>query len=571
MFPVGLSMIGRELDVGDGPQAPKEWKTPGVAETDDRIRPALFVAIVVLLVLLVIVVLALVRDGGGRNPGDLGGDVPCPANGPPEIRDTLVATIAGEAVIVRGCSLDQLDDPAATLDGAEVVLADQAATSLTFSIPDDAVSGTLRIDTEPDTQIDDTRLLVELPIEIYDYESTAIPQSRGTNAKALSIAIDAQGTAWVNQEFHRDLHKIEDGQVTAYRIPVPSTPIFATMTFGDGATDVSVLGEDIEVGPNGAIWFTEGGGSLYSGVFPNHSRIVRFDPDSEEFAAFNVPGDGNEVIGMAFDDQGTIWFAQAGQDQAAIVNFDPSAVQPDNLFDFSTSLDDQLCDDIPAGCFRSFPLDNSNVHPAHLVIDDDGRVWFTAFFGNSLGSLDPETGEIHSYSLASTDETEHRRTGSGPWQIALDPPGGLVFNEFFNNRVGWFDRDRASADPGECAGEDGQDNDCVEARRVAVSADATETASDESAGAIGIDDVDVHSIAIGGDGRAWFTVQGESEDTPSSVGFVVNREEVHLLPSLRQVDPSGGGGQTGIAIDPTNGDIWFTEFFNNSVGRLRLR
>jgi hypothetical protein len=40
------------------------------------------------------------------------------------------------------------------------------------------------------------------------------------------------------------------------------------------------------------------------------------------------------------------------------------------------------------------------------------------------------------------------------------------------------------------------------------------------------------------------------------------------LPALGLFPGTGSPAYNGIAVDPTNGDIWFTEFFRKRVGRL---
>ena len=308
------------------------------------------------------------------------------------------------------------------------------------------------------------------------------------------------------------------------------------------------------IGPDGGIWFTQGGASLYRGEFDNHSRIVRFDPEEETFDTYTLPGEGNEVIALAFDETGRLWFSQAGQDQGAIGAFDPMAVAPDGSR--GSAPENEWCDSRRDGCFIEIPLDRTNSHPAHLLIEDE-VVWFTEFFGNSIASLDIESGEVRSYPAGRSTRIPPRQVGTGPWEIYIDEPSGdVVFNKFFASQLVWFDSERALARP----------QDCRRADRAVVNRCATAVPI-----AADLDSVSVHSIIPGVDGRTWFTMQSGEDDAPTSIGFVLDRREVHVFGDLRLVDPDGGGGQAGIAVDPVNGDIWFAEFSSNSVGRLRLR
>lgn len=166
-------------------------------------------------------------------------------------------------------------------------------------LPQGAGSGRLRIET-PAGKSRDVRL------EVYRYEWFDIPPTPGTNAMPLAIARAANGALWINQEFHLDLQRFDPATGSVTGIPIPRPPMpgpFALSLLGsDIQTQISGAGEDILVDPSGRVWFTQGGGYLYNGKHPNHSRIVRYDPMAPErkrFRVFNVPGDWNQVIGLA--------------------------------------------------------------------------------------------------------------------------------------------------------------------------------------------------------------------------------------------------------------------------------
>src|SRR5690606_17407324 len=185
-----------------------------------------------------------------------------------------------------------------------------------------------------------------VPTEVYDYTWYDVPPTPGTNALPLAIAVGADGQVWVNEEFHLNFQHLDPttGVVTGIEIPKPPDPgPFATTLFGDRRTQTSTLGESILVDPQGRVWFTQGGGALYSGAHPNHSRVVSYDPaapDGERFRVYNMPGDWNEVIGIAWDEaRGRMWVAQGGLEAGPLIaSFDPERIPWDNHFDFSVSL-----------------------------------------------------------------------------------------------------------------------------------------------------------------------------------------------------------------------------------------
>ncbi|HZN95229.1 MAG TPA: hypothetical protein VFB81_21105, partial [Myxococcales bacterium] len=252
---------------------------------------------------------------------------------------------------------------------------------------------------------------VHANLEVYRLEEWDLPVSAGTNASPLSLARDGLGRLWINEEFHNQLKTFDPnggGPPAAIDIPRPADPgpfaVFFDELFGqqnvDLRTQTSVLGESVIVDPQGFVWFSEGGGFFYEltmdgkKVHPNHSRIVRHDPNGGSFRVYNVPGDRNEVIGLAWDaTRGRIWFAEGGrQGGGAITSFDPERAPWYNTFDFTSSLDSYVNMADPRDGFRRFVVPDRSEYPSWLAVDADGGVWYTGFLGNRVGRLDPETG-----------------------------------------------------------------------------------------------------------------------------------------------------------------------------------
>jgi len=469
----------------------------------------------------------------------------------PQSKGPVVAGIIGLPLTLVGEGIEEasgvtLEEQPLTIDAIE-------SGRLTVTLPDTATSGELVVQTPSKTLL--------MSLEVYDYTSIAMPETPGTNAHPLAIDIDSSQNVWINQEFHLAFHRvrIENGEavVDPFVVPVPTEGPFATTLFGDRPTATSTLGEDVEVDDDQNIWFTQGGGSLYQGAFENHSRVVRFVPegDAGRFDVFNIPGDHNEIIGIAIDGQ-DVWVAQGNPQESALWRFRPDTLAADDgTFDFSESLDSQVCDGVSVdGCFQKFVMPTINAHPAHLVVDDDGWVWVTEYFRTAISALNPATGEFKRYPQAASDEQSHALLGAGPWEIFIDDADKIVFNSYFDNTITWFDRSRRD-DPA-CLMLDAEgENPCSERLRV----------EDE------IELAQVHSITKGDNGRVWFTTAaGPDESVPTSVGFVTADRSVVRLPQLSLV-PGGGGGQNGIVRDSGSGDLWFTEFFSQSVGRLEIR
>ncbi|MFQ5870296.1 MAG: T9SS type A sorting domain-containing protein [Candidatus Zixiibacteriota bacterium] len=431
---------------------------------------------------------------------------------------------------------------------------------IVVDVPQTAQSGWLRVLT-PDGVSGPVR------VDVFEYDWFDIPPTHGTNALPLAITVDQLHRVWVNQEFHLEFQVLDPslGEVRGLPIPKPPDPgPFASTMFGDHRTQMSILGEDIIVDPQGRIWFTQGGGHLYFGIHPNHSRIVCFDPNGlpgERYRVYNVPGDWNEVIGLAWDPiRERMWFANAGMEIGAhIVSFDPERIPYDNHFDFSEALWHQVCqqgqpDD---SCYHVYPLPRERCYPAHLVVADDGYVWYTAYWGNGIGRLDPETGEVEEYPLPDPigQGAPVPFVGCGPWQLVIAENGDVIFNEFFDNTIGRFDISRLGdpeclqLDPDSC-------NPCIDERVVPDADQVNER---------------VHSIAFDLDGNLWFTQHGaQQHDEYVSVGFVTaDQRHIIRLPPMSMFPGDGAASGAGIAVDAETGDIWFSEFYRKRIGRLR--
>lgn len=389
----------------------------------------------------------------------------------------------------------------------------------------------------------------------FEYESFPIPPTPGTNASPLAVDVDAKGRVWINSEFHKgEIHWYDPAAGKVVALPVPGAPepgIHATTIFGDHRTTMTMCGEDILVDPEGRVWWTEGGGYLYEGKHPNHSRIVCYEPDSGRFRAYNVPGDRNEVIGCAWDEKRRrLWFAQGGLGAGAkLWSLDPEAAVSDLTFDFSREPD--------AAGLRSWDLPLKDAQPAHLAVDPDGSIWYSAYWRNRVGRFVPETGEFVEVPLpAGIGKSQPGKlVGGGPWSILVAGDGSVVFNEFFDSTLTRLDAARVRRGDPECRVLDGEGrNACILRSFVVPDAD--------------LENEFVHSAAFDADGRLWFTIHGPQKGPGrGSLGFVTpGWDAIVRLPTL----PGGeGSAPDGIAIDPRTGDIWFAEYWRHRLGRLR--
>ncbi len=487
----------------------------------------------------------------------------------PQFDSPIMATIQGSALTIPGSGFGEARPDSyivVTMSDSQVRIASTSSVvnswedeSIVLSIGQSSRSAQIHIRT-PEGRSQLAR------VDVFAYDWFDIPPTPGTSAPPLSIDVDEEGQVWVNQEFHLDFQHLDPiaGVVNGLAIPRPPAPgPFATTIFNDHRTQTSVLGEDVLIDPQGRVWFTQGGGYLYSGEHANHSRIVCFDPDGEpgnEWRVYNMPNDWNEIIGLAWDEtRGRMWVAQGGLEAGALIaSFDPEKIPYDNHFDFSSSLSHQICEkgEPTDDCYRVYRLPKGSYQPAHLLIDNNGLVWYTAFWGNRIGVVHPESGRVIEYPLPApiglADPVPI--VGSGPWELVKAPNGDIVFCEFFDSTIGRFRITRVLDPNCQSLGDDGQ-NPCI---------------SELIVPDVDLRNEQVHSIAYDFEGRLWFT-QTASIETQASVGFITaNWKHIVKLPSLNDFEANEIADSAGIAVDPTTGDIYFCEFKRKRIGRLQL-
>lgn len=493
--------------------------------------------------------------------------------GPPEISSQTVLGYEQGAALVLGRGFGE-PGPQASVVASGVEIGSQAEGvrwsdgQIDFTLPAGVISGNLVVHTPSGEST--------ARLEVYRLEEWDLPPSAGTNPSPLALALDGAGRLWIDEEFHNQLKafdpSVPGGAPVALDVPHPADPgpfaVFFEELFGqqnvDARTQTSVLGESIIVDPSGFVWASEGGGLLYDKAYPNHSRILRHDPRDGSFRVYNVPGDRNEVTGLAWDAaRGWIWFAEGKG--GAITGFDPARAPWDNGFDFSTSLDAYVNPANPADGFRRFPVPAPNGYPAQLAIDGQGGVWFTSFLGNRVGRLDPDTGTFVEVPLprrrSSAPPAALFDTG-GPWQIAVAPDGLVYVDESFDFTVDRIDAARVRQDDPACQSLDGSGkNPCVR-----------EVALEEDASVLSTADIHlIHTIGFDAQERLWYGRHGPQGGTafPDTLGIVgPDMAWTARFPPLRAEGDPTPVGVTGLAFDPRGGVVWFNEFWAKKVARL---
>jgi virginiamycin B lyase len=161
--------------------------------------------------------------------------------------------------------------------------------------------------------------------------------------------------------------------------PVGSVTVFSSLTPGSAPND-------IEVGPDGNLWFTEFAGN----------RIGRITPDGV-VTEFPMPVASSAPNGITAGPDGNLWFTASGSSANSIGRITPS------------------------GAITTFPLPNPGSWPYRIVTGADGNLWFTELDGNRIGRI-TTAGVI-------TEFTAGLSSAAKPADIVAGPDGNLWFTE----------------------------------------------------------------------------------------------------------------------------------------------
>ena len=304
----------------------------------------------------------------------------------------------------------------------------------------------------------------------------------------------------------------------------------------------------LTVDRNGIVWFTES----------NASKLGRFDPRTDTFNEYKVPGVG-DMWGITIDQSGNIWLTQYSLKGSVSPG---GAIEPGGngrLIRFNPS----------DGNFTVITVPTPGSFPFRIIPDAEGRMWFTELLGNRIGSYDPSSGKLQEYDVPTQF--------AGPADLTFDNHGTLWFTEAYNESVARFDLQTkdfieyhfSSIDPTQYVGSP---------VGIAVTPDGIVWVADHGGNWIvefnstsqQITRYPTHEpppevypislpndVVIDGQGRVWFPEHGGN-----SIGFLDPRTQKMVEFAI----PTGPISTVlWIALAP-DGNVWFTEWSGNKIG-----
>jgi streptogramin lyase len=277
---------------------------------------------------------------------------------------------------------------------------------------------------------------------------------------------------------------------------------------------------EITVGPDGDLWFTEFNGD----------KIGRISPALTEFP---LPS-GSGPQGITVGPDGNVWFTESFRNKIGRMT--------------------------TAGVITEFSLPTAS-YPSEIIVGPDGNLWFTESHGNKIGRINV-AGTITEFSVPTA--------GAYPIGITAGPDANIWFAEYFGNKIGRitpagviteFSAFSGNFFPyGITAGRDGNlwftgygDHTSVGTKigRLTTTGAITEFSIPSGDAA--------DWIAAGSDGNLWFTEYGGNR-----IGRVTVAGAIAEFPV-----PTSGSRPSGITAG-RDGNLWFTEYWVGKIGKVNL-
>src|SRR5262245_26499852 len=194
------------------------------------------------------------------------------------------------------------------------------------------------------------------PKKTFTSQATIVEyQIPATDGLPNCLAFDRDGSLWITEQLlpRYSLSTVKigrfspDGVYTTFPVPYKQTTYHP---------------EDITLGPDGALWFTQ----------PQVDSIGRMAPDGA-LKEFKTPTPLSQPHGITAGPDGNLWFVEGGSDRVGSIT--------------------------PAGVFHEYPLPVTASLPNDITVGPDGALWFTLYSGDAIGRI-TTAGVITTYPIA---------------------------------------------------------------------------------------------------------------------------------------------------------------------------
>lgn len=196
-----------------------------------------------------------------------------------------------------------------------------------------------------------------------------------------SIGLDGAGRVWFNGHFTRDPEQIGFLDPTSGSVTLRDVPPHPVLAKVDGGP----IPYELRIAPDGSVWISELAGD----------RLVRHDPATKAFRAFDMPTAHSGPRRFDFDAMGTLWIPEyAG---GKLTRLDPAT-----------------------GRFTQWELPVKDAAPYVVRVDRQrGDVWIGTGAADAVFRFDPGTARFTAYELPTR--------GALVRHLDIDPRTGVVW------------------------------------------------------------------------------------------------------------------------------------------------
>jgi streptogramin lyase len=419
------------------------------------------------------------------------------------------------------------------------------------------------------------------------------------------IAAGPDGNLWFTESTGSQIGRITPtGQLTEFSVPaadgqpegIAAGPDGSLWFTDDGIGRITPAGEiteypvptadgdpgEIVAGPDDNLWFTDDDGI---GRITLSGQITQYALPSPDFA-----------VGITAEPDGDVWFTDVGSNTIGRITTGSGFTRPGQVTEYPIPTRDGGPDEItagpdgnvwftehggsqigritPAGQITEYRIPTALADPEGIAAGPDGNLWFAEYGGEQIGRI-TAVGQITEYRIPTAT--------ADPYGIAAGPDGNVWFTEYHGGNIGRIltGAPPASASAPAVTGSARRgDQVTCEGEQWAEWAGRQPVVDAPGATPPGVQWLLGGVTIAGATARTYTLVAGEEGDqltcTVTAFYPVLDVTVSATSAGVTVLPPAGptpvrefpaGSATSGIAAGP-DGDLWFTEFNGNTIGRI---